>query len=60
MADLAVSEPLSFKAVVEVAKQAKTKHGSWPLKEKKAITFSHFLTGVDRHGPKKLSKSQSA
>jgi large subunit ribosomal protein L20 len=60
MADLAVSEPLSFKSVVEVAKQAKTKHGSWPLKEKKAITFSHFLTGVDRHGPKKLSKSQSA
>ena len=38
LADLAVSEPLSFKSVVEVAKQSKTRHGSWPLKEKKKIT----------------------
>ncbi len=58
LADLAVSEPLSFRSVVEVAKSSKVQHGSWPPASKPTITFSHFLTGEARHGPKKLREGK--
>lgn len=53
LAELATREPLSFRSVVEVAKEAKTAHGSWPLKPKKIYTTEKFPTLRDRMPPKK-------